>query len=142
MTIPQWALLGFAVWTVLVLFTTVGVYRWSRILSGGASISEWQADLPQGSEWYRRAMRAHANCVENLPVFVAIVYCATTQGAHGRLLDMLALLVLAARIAQTTVHISVNQTNTAASLRFCFFLIQALSMLGMAAIVMMSAVSV
>jgi uncharacterized MAPEG superfamily protein len=139
MTIPQWALLGFAVWTVLVLFATVGAYRWSKILGGRASISEWQADLPQGSEWYRRAMRAHANCVENLPVFVAIVYCATTAGAHGRLLDLLALLVLAGRIAQTTVHVSVSQTDAVASLRFCFYLIQALSMLGMAAIVVTSA---
>jgi hypothetical protein len=73
MTVPQWALLGFAVWTLLVLFGTVGVYRWSRILTGRVRISEWQADVPQGSEWYLRAMRAHMNCVENLPVFAAIV---------------------------------------------------------------------
>ena len=63
MTIPQWALLGFAVWTLLVLFGTVGVYRWSRILTGRVRISDWQANQPQGSDWYRRAMRAHMNCV-------------------------------------------------------------------------------
>ena len=50
MTMPQWALLGSAVWTLLVLFGTVGVYRWSRILTGRVRISEWQADLPQGSD--------------------------------------------------------------------------------------------
>lgn len=139
MTIPQWALLGFAIWTVLVLFATVGIYRWSRILSGRASVSEWQADLPQGGEWYRRAMRAHANCIENLPVFGAIVYCAAIAGTHGVLLNILALLVLGSRIAQTIVHLSVSQTNAAASLRFSFFLIQALGMLGMAAIIVKSA---
>ncbi len=83
MTVPQWALLGFAVWTLLVLFGTVGVYRWSRILTGRVGISEWQADQPQGSEWYQRAMRAHMNCVENLPVFAALVLCATATGANS-----------------------------------------------------------
>ena len=87
MTIPQWALLGFAVWTLLVLFGTVGVYRWSRILTGRVRISEWQADQPQGSDWYRRALRAHMNCVENLPVFAAIVLCATASGANSRFLS-------------------------------------------------------
>jgi uncharacterized MAPEG superfamily protein len=132
MTIPQWALLGFAVWTLLVLFGTVGVYRWSRILTGQVAISTWQADLPQGSEWYRRAMRAHGNCVENLPVFGVVVYCATVAGAQSSLLDALALVVLGSRIGQTTVHLSVAQTNAAASLRFGLFLTQVLSMFGMA----------
>jgi uncharacterized MAPEG superfamily protein len=141
MTIPQWAVLAFAVWTLVVLFATVGVYRWSRILTGRVSISEWQADISQGSEWYRRAMRAHVNCVENLPVFGAIVYCATSADARGTLLDLLALAVLAARIAQTIIHLSVAQTNAAASARFGFFLIQALSMLGMAAIAAGTALS-
>jgi MAPEG family len=62
-------LLGFAAWTLLTLFTTIGVYRWIRILTGRAAIAEWRADEVQGSEWYRRALRAHMNCVENLPVY-------------------------------------------------------------------------
>jgi hypothetical protein len=53
MTILQWALLGFAVWTLLVLFGTVGVYQWTRILTGRVRNSEWQADLPQGSGQHR-----------------------------------------------------------------------------------------
>jgi uncharacterized MAPEG superfamily protein len=44
MTIPLWVLLGFAGWTLFVLFGTIGVYRWSRILTGRARIAEWQAD--------------------------------------------------------------------------------------------------
>jgi uncharacterized MAPEG superfamily protein len=73
MTIPVWVLLGFAAWTLLTLFTTIGVYRWTRILTGRASIAEWRADEVQGSEWHRRALRAHMNCVENLPVYTATV---------------------------------------------------------------------
>jgi len=33
MTIPVWALLGFAAWTVVLLLGTVGVYRWASWLS-------------------------------------------------------------------------------------------------------------
>ena len=134
MTIPQWALLGFAVWTLVVLFGTIGVYRWVRILTGRVPISEWRADVPQGGEWYRRAIRAHMNCVENLPVFAAIVFCASAAHASGTLLDALALAVLTARVCQTTVHLASVQSNLVASVRFGFFLVQALSMLAMAAI--------
>jgi hypothetical protein len=38
MTIPVWVLLGFAAWTLLTLVTTVGVYRWARILTSRAAI--------------------------------------------------------------------------------------------------------
>jgi len=140
MTIPQWALLGFAVWTLLVLFGTVGVYRWSRILTGRVRISEWQADQPQGSAWYQRAMRAHMNCVENLPVFAAIVLCATAAGADSRLLDLLAGAILVARIGQTTIHLAFEPSDLAASIRFGFFFVQAIGMLAMAAAVAVAAV--
>ena len=132
MTVPQWALLGFAVWTLLTLLLTVGIYRWSRILTGRASISEWRADEPQGSEWYRRAMRAHMNCVENLPVYGAIVLCASLAGASGRLIDMLAVGVLIARVFQTTIHLAAAPTNMAALIRFGFFFVQIIFMLWIA----------
>lgn len=142
MTVTQWALLGFAVWTLAVLFGTVGVYRWSRILTGRVPIRQWNADLPQGSEWYRRAIRAHLNCVENLPVFGAIVYCTAGAGARGGLVDILAVVVLACRVAQTVVHLSVAQDNTAASLRFSLFLAQVLGMFGMASLAARAALAV
>ena len=139
MTVPQWALLGFSVWTLLVLFGTVGVYRWARILTGRARISQWQADQPQGSDWYQRAMRAHMNCVENLPVFAAIVLCATAAGADSRLLDVLAGAILIARVCQTTVHLACAPSDGAASVRFAFFFVQAIGMLLMAAAVAVAA---
>lgn len=141
MTVPQWVLLGFAVWTLLVLFGTIGVYRWSRILTGRVPISEWRADVAQGGEWYRRAMRAHLNCIENLPVLAAIVFCVTVAGAHGALLNMLALAVLVGRVCQTTVHLAFVQSNFVASVRFAFFLLQAICMLGMATITVIAALN-
>lgn len=39
MSIPILVLLGFAAWTLLTLFDSVGVYRWSRSLTRRASIA-------------------------------------------------------------------------------------------------------
>jgi uncharacterized MAPEG superfamily protein len=128
-------LLGFAAWTLLVLFGSVGVYRWSHILTGRATVREWRADVPQGSEWYQRAMRAHMNCVENLPVYGAIVVAAFATGVSGRDLDILALTFLAARIVQSVVHIGTQQTERVAILRFTLFLIQIVCMATMAVLV-------
>lgn len=132
MTTPVLALLGFAVWTLLVLFGSVGVYRWSRILFRGARLTDFPADAPEGADWYRRAMRAHANCVENLPVFAAIVVAIVATGVASPALDALALVVLGARVCQSLVHIAVEQTQAVIAVRFTFFLAQALAMLAMA----------
>ncbi|MDD1623847.1 MAG: MAPEG family protein [Methylococcaceae bacterium] len=129
MTIPIWMLLGFAAWTVVLLLFTVGIYRWSRILTGQVPIRGFPADNVEGEEWYRRAMRAHANCIENLPVFGAIVFALFVSGASGPIVNYLSISVLVARIMQSLIHVCLVQTNTVAALRFAFFFIQIVSFL-------------
>jgi uncharacterized MAPEG superfamily protein len=140
MTIPVVVLLAFAAWTLLTLFGSVGVYRWSRILTGRVSIAEWRADLPQGSEWYQRAMRAHMNCVENLPVYAAIVVALVATNVQSPVIDSLALTMLAARIGQTLTHIAFPPTNAASSLRFAFFLLQAGCIIAMGVVISVAAI--
>jgi uncharacterized MAPEG superfamily protein len=134
-TIPVWALLGFATWTVVLLFSTVGVYRWSRILTGRVAIRDFRADQIEGADWYRRAMRAHANCVENLPVFGAIVLALDVSGVGGAAVNAVSVAILAARVLQSLVHVCLVQTNTVAAVRFAFFFIQVSGFLWLAAIV-------
>ncbi len=131
MTVPVWMLLGFAAWTVLLLLSTVGVYRWSRILTGRVPIRAFRADQVEGEDWYRRAMRAHANCIENLPVFGAIVLAVYVAGVGGSIVNFLSISVLAARVAQSLVHVCLVQTNTVAAVRFAFFLVQLISFLAL-----------
>jgi uncharacterized MAPEG superfamily protein len=135
MSIPILAILAFAAWTLLLLFGSVGVYRWRRILTGGARLNDFPADRPDGPDWYRRAMRAHANCVENLPVLTAIVVAALVAKAGGPALDALSVLVVAARIPQSLIHVALPETPWRVGIRFALFLLQALAMLAMAAIV-------
>jgi len=139
MTTPVWALLGFATWTVLLLLATVGVYRWSRILTGRVPIREFRADRVEGDDFYKRAMRAHANCVENLPVFGAIVLALYASGIHSPVADGVSLAILAARVVQSLIHVSFVQTNIAVSVRFAFFTVQIAGFLWLTGIVVASA---
>ena len=135
MTVPVWMLLGFAGWTVLLLLGTVGVYRWSRILTGTLPIRSFRADQIEGAEWYCRAMRAHANCIENLPVFGAIVFALYVGNISGGLVDKLAIAILIARVLQSVVHVGFSQTNAVASIRFAFFFVQIVAFLWLIGIV-------
>ena len=124
MTIPVWMLLGFAAWTLLLLLVTVGVYRWSLIFAGRMPIKGFSADRPEGSDWYLRGIRAHANCIENLPVFGAIVFALHVGNVGGPLVNALTIAVMVFRILQSLVHVSFVHTNTVAALRFGFFFAQ------------------
>jgi uncharacterized MAPEG superfamily protein len=131
MTVPMWMLLGFAAWTVLLLLSTVGVYRWSRILTGRVPISDFRANQIEGEDWYRRSMRAHANCIENLPVFGAIVLALYVSGVGGLTVNYLSISVLVARIIQSLIHVCLVQTNTVVAVRFTFFFVQIASFLAL-----------
>jgi uncharacterized MAPEG superfamily protein len=131
----MWSLLAFAAWTVLLLAFTVGVYRWSRILTSRAQIAQFRADAADGEGWYQRGTRAHANCIENLPVFCAIVLALSASGVGGPLVDGLSISVPIARVVQSTVHVSFVQTNRVVAVRFSFFTVQLLSFLALIAII-------
>ena len=133
MNIPALILLGFAAWTLVILSVGVGGYRWALILSGRASVAGWRADAPQGADWYQRVMRAHMNCVENLPVYGAIVVALTVVGLRSPFIDGLSETMLAARIGQTLVHVALRQTNAVVSVRFTLFSIQLICMFAMGA---------
>jgi len=138
MTTPQFSLLGFAIWTLIVPLGAVAFYRWSRILTGGARINDFPADAVTGLDWYRRAMRAHANCVENLPVFASVVLLMSLIGVAGSWADALTLVVLIGRMLQSSVHIFWKETVLTVSIRFACFLLQVLSTLALAAALLLS----
>ena len=129
MTIPQWTLLGFAAWTLALLMATVGVYRWGLILFAKAGIASFPPEAREGAGWYQRGTRAHANCIENLPVFGAIVFLLTAIGLEGPMVNALCIATLAARIVQSCVHISHEQTNAFVAVRFSFYSVQLVSFL-------------
>ena len=124
MTTPTWMLLGFATWTIVLLASTIGIYRWFNIFAGRASVNGFSADQPEGADWYKRAMRAHANCIENLPVFAAIVLALHVSGSGGPVADFASIGILASRVLQSLVHVCLVQTSSVVAVRFSFLLVQ------------------
>ena len=131
MTVPAWVLLGFSAWTLLVLAVTIGFYRFDLILRGKVEFQDFRGDKIEGSDFYKRSMRAHANLIENLPVLAAIVLVAHVAGVDDETLDTLALVTLGARIVHTLVHLSFVQTNRVGHVRFTFYMVQVVCMVWM-----------
>jgi uncharacterized MAPEG superfamily protein len=135
MTIPLWMLLGFALWTIAVLVLAIGTYRFSHILTGRAGMASVPADGREGAAWYQRAMRAHANCIENLPLFTVVVFALYASGVSSPGADALSAIALGARVCQSLVHISTVQTDRVVTVRFSFFFIQLACFVGIAGMV-------
>jgi uncharacterized MAPEG superfamily protein len=138
MNIPVLAVLAFAMWTITILMLGVGIHRWSLILTGKAELKSFPGDEPHGPPLYRRVVRAHANCIENLPVFAAIVLAAQATDAHSPTLDVLSVMVVAARLLQTSAHLT-SGANAAIAVRFTFLSIQLAAFVWMAALVVLHA---
>lgn len=135
MSIPVASLLVFALWTVIVLAFSIGVLRWRLILAGKAELRSFPGDEAHGPPFYRRATRAHANCIENLPIFTAIVFAAHASRVEDMTLDVMSLAVVVARVLQTCAHL-VSGSNLAIGFRFFFFMIQLAAFFGMSGIIL------
>ena len=141
MTTPLWVLLAFSIWTLLVLFFGVGIYRVHRVLSGQAEMTEFRGGVDEGAPIYCRAMRAHANCVEDLPIYAALAVTAAIAGIDTPRLDQLAIAILIARIGQSLVHMIFPETKATVGVRFAFFSVQLVAFFWMAIIIATTALA-
>ncbi len=127
MSTPLIALAGFAGWTLLLVLTTVGA-RVATILRGSDiplnKFAPGGEDLPGFGQ---RVTRAHLNCVENLPVFAAVVAAAGLSGQFS-VMEGTVMYILYARILQSTVHM-ISGSMAASMIRGTLFTVQNLLML-------------
>lgn len=115
------ALCGFAAWTILLVFLVAGY----RALFGARTGKALNTFAPDGSDvdaLGRRLTRAHLNCVENLPIVGAVILSAAVAG-RAEVTDGLAMPLLFARIAQSSVHI-VSTALPMVMLRATLFVVQ------------------
>ncbi|GGD04617.1 MAPEG family protein [Halopseudomonas salina] len=118
------ALLGLAAWMLILLFVMVN-QRGLLVLSGKMKVNAFAPDGSNTPEGFgRRLVRAHANCVENLPLLFAVLLYALATG-NSAVTDGLALLLLAARIFQSVMHL-ISTAQIFVWLRFAGFLVQLL----------------
>jgi uncharacterized membrane protein YecN with MAPEG domain len=127
----HWSLVGFVVWTLLLLMVTVGAPRISAVVTKRAKANSFNPAVPHGSERYQRSMRAHLNCVENLPIFAALVLLGAELQLTAGLFQTAAAAVLPARMLQSAVHVASGR-NRAVLVRFVAFSLQWLCFMLMA----------
>lgn len=123
MTVPLACLVFFAAWTLGLVAIGVGPWRVGNVLLRGVRPNSFSAANPEGPDWYLRLMRAHANCVENLPVFGALVLVGHLSGLQDGLFATLCQVFVAARVGQTFAHLASGR-SLVVNIRFSFYLVQ------------------
>ena len=115
------ALLGFISWALLLL-VLMEIIRSKLVLTGEVPANGFNPENSNLSPFMQRLARAHANCVEGLPIFGGLLLVAVTAG-KSQLTDPLAYLLLGARIAQSLIHL-LSTSPTAVTARFTAFAVQ------------------
>lgn len=115
------ALLGFLCWTLLLL-VLMELLRSKLVLSGEVPANGFQPDNAGLSPFMQRLARAHANCLEGLPLFGGLMVVAVLAGRPA-VTDPLAYGMLGARIVQSLIHLA-STSPTAVKARFTAFAVQ------------------
>jgi uncharacterized MAPEG superfamily protein len=116
-----YALVGLAAWTLLLLILMEAL-RTRLVLGKAVAANAFRPDNANLSPFMQRLARAHANCVESLPVFAILLLTATLAGQTA-VTDPLTPWLVAARVVQSSVHLA-SVSVAAVSLRFAAFAVQ------------------
>ncbi|HMA87907.1 MAG TPA: MAPEG family protein [Burkholderiales bacterium] len=117
----SFALTGFIAWT-LALLVLMEVIRSKMVVAGEVPANGFDPANSNLSPFMQRLARAHANCLEGLPIFGGLMLVALATGRAG-VTDPLALVLLAARIVQSSIHLA-SLSKAAVTLRFSAFAVQ------------------
>lgn len=115
------ALTGFVAWALALLVLMESI-RTKMVVSKEVAANGFVPDNANLSPFMQRLARAHANCIEGLPIFGGLLVIAVVSGKTG-ITDSLAYVFLGARIAQSVIHLS-SLSAMAVTLRFCAFFVQ------------------
>lgn len=121
MTVTLQALLGFIAWTLFLLVLMEGIRSW-LVLSGAVPANGFNPENSNLSPFMQRLARAHANCLEGLPVFGGLMLLAVVAD-RATVTDPLACVLLAARVVQSLIHLA-STSPVAVTARFTAFGVQ------------------
>ncbi len=115
------SLTGFVAWSLFLLVLMEAI-RSKLVLTKAVPPNGFKPDNSNLSPFMQRLARAHANCIEGLPVFGGLMLIAVVTGRTS-ITDPLAYVFLAARILQSVIHLS-SLSALAVTLRFTAFALQ------------------
>lgn len=115
------ALAGFVAWA-LALLVLMEAIRAKMVLLREIPANGFVPDNANLGPFMQRLARAHANCIEGLPIFGGLMVVAALAGRTA-VTDPLAYVLLGARVVQSTIHLA-SLSPTAVTLRFTAFAVQ------------------
>lgn len=115
------ALTGFIAWTLFLLVLMEAI-RSKLVVTRAVPANGFQPDNANLSPFMQRLARAHANCLEGLPIFGGLMLVAAVAGKSA-ITDSLAYTLLIARMLQSVIHL-VSLSEAAVTLRFLAFATQ------------------
>lgn len=114
-------LLGFIGWALFLLVLMESI-RSKMVLFKEVAPNGFNPNNSNLSSFMQRLARAHANCIEGLPIFGGLMVVALITSNAGAT-DQLAYVFLTARIIQSLIHLA-SLSPLAVTLRFSAFAVQ------------------
>jgi uncharacterized MAPEG superfamily protein len=102
MTAPLWGLAIFILWTIAVVILLIAARL--RHLSTGGSIQDFGTPNDESLLW--RLYRVQANLVENLPLYLGVVFLLSVRGISGMAIDGGAIVYISFRLMHSAIHIA------------------------------------
>jgi uncharacterized MAPEG superfamily protein len=102
MTFPLWGLVIFILWTIAVVILLLAVRI--RHLSAGGSVKDFGTPNDESLLW--RLFRVQSNLVENLPLYIGVVFLLTVRGVSGIAVDSLVVVYIVFRLIHSGIHIA------------------------------------
>lgn len=121
MSMTALVLLLFIAWTLLLL-VVMEVVRTVLVMTGRVPANGFLPDNANLAPFMQRLARAHANCLEGLPVFGGLLVVALLLD-EAPVTDPLAPWFLAARFVQSCIHLA-STSAVAVTARFTAFAVQ------------------
>jgi uncharacterized MAPEG superfamily protein len=114
-------LLGLVGWTLLLLILMEAL-RTRYVVTKAIAANEFKPDNSNLSPFMQRLARAHANCIETLPIFGILLITALLTD-RASVTNPLAPWLLAARVVQSCIHLT-SLSVVAVNARFLTFAVQ------------------
>ncbi|MEG4520518.1 MULTISPECIES: MAPEG family protein [unclassified Microcoleus] len=102
MTFPLWGLAIFIFWTIAMVILLLAVRI--RHLSAGGSVKDFGTPNDESLLW--RQFRVQSNLVENLPLYLGVVFLLTVRGVSGTAVDLLIVAYIVFRLLHSVIHIA------------------------------------
>lgn len=115
------ALTGFIAWT-LFLLVLMELIRSKLVLTKAVAANGFDPENSGLSPFMQRLARAHANCIEGLPIFGGLMLIAVVAD-KSFVTDGMAYVFLCARVLQSVIHLG-SLSALAVTCRFSAFAVQ------------------